>query len=45
MKRKAVIISFCISMPLLFGCKPFSTSVAGNYNYKTECLDNKSMAQ
>lgn len=41
MKRKAVIISFSISMSLLFGCKPFSTSVAGNYNYKTECLDNK----
>lgn len=41
MKNKAAIISFCICISFLFGCKTPSKSVAGNYNYKTECIDNK----
>lgn len=41
MKNKATIISICISISFLFGCKTPSSTVAGNYNYKTECLENK----
>lgn len=41
MNKNLTLIFFSFSLILLFGCKTPAAGVAGNYIYKTECLENK----
>jgi hypothetical protein len=41
MKNKGTIISIGFSLLFFFGCKTPALTVAGNYNYKTECLGSR----
>lgn len=41
MKKTSTILSICVSILFLFGCKTPDATVAGSYSYKTECVENK----